>query len=241
MSMVKTAIAGYWDWRSRSYLNQQAPEVDTQWQSLLRNLLPPGGGRSALDVGTGRGHFAIYLARMGYRVNAVDLSSRMVSEARSAALAKGLSIDFQQQDAEALSFDDHRFDVVVSRNLLWTLPDPQRALSDWRRVLKPGGRLLVSDGFWRNRSWRELPELLGELPRSLANIRSRITLRFFLAYSGIRGRLPYYKGLEAGKVATLLEATGFSAITCHKTGWNPYSGSRRGSAAPTYFILTALA
>jgi ubiquinone/menaquinone biosynthesis C-methylase UbiE len=103
---------------------------------------------------------------MGYRVNAVDLSSRMVFEARSAALAKGLSIDFQQQDAEALSFDDHRFDVVVSRNLLWTLPDPQRALSDWRRVLKPGGRLLVSDGFWRNRSWRELPELLGELPRS---------------------------------------------------------------------------
>jgi 2-polyprenyl-3-methyl-5-hydroxy-6-metoxy-1,4-benzoquinol methylase len=241
MSMVKTAIAGYWDWRSRSYLNQQRPEVDTQWQSLLEGLLPPGGGRSALDVGTGRGHFATYLAHMGYRVNAVDLSSRMVSEARSAAQAKGLSIDFQQQDAEALSFDDHRFDVVVSRNLLWTLPDPQRALSDWRRVLKPGGRLLVSDGFWRNRSWRELPELIGELPRTLSSIRARITLRFFLAYTGIRGRLPYYKGIEAGKVATLLEATGFSTITYHKTGWNPYSGARRGSASPTYFILTALA
>jgi SAM-dependent methyltransferase len=233
--MVKTAIAGYWDWRSQNYLDEQPPEVDHRWQTLLDRLLPPGGGQRALDVGTGRGHFARYLVRLGYRVTAVDLSAQMVKAAQAAARRSRLEIDVQQQDAEALSFADDRFDVVVSRNLLWTLPDPQRALDDWRRVLRPGGCLLVSDGFWGNRSWHDLPELLGKLPQALASIRSRITLRFFLAYTGIRGRLPHYQGLRADKAQALLEEAGFSTITAHETDWNPYAGAR------PYFVLTATA
>jgi SAM-dependent methyltransferase len=235
MSMVKTAIAGYWDWRSQSYLDEQPPEVDRKWQSLLDRLLPPGDGQRALDVGTGRGHFARYLARLGYRVTAVDLSAQMVKAAQTTARRSRLEIDVQQQDAEALSFADDRFDVVVSRNLLWTLPDPQRALSDWRRVLRPGGHLLVSDGFWGNRGWRDLPELLAKLPQALASIRTRTTLRFFLAYTGIRGRLPLYKGLQSDKACALLEGAGFRTITAHDTDWNPYADAR------PYFVLTATA
>lgn len=235
MPMVKAAIAGYWDWRSRNYLDEQPAEVDRKWQSLLDRLLPPGRGQMALDVGTGRGHLARYLARLGYRVTAVDLSAQMVKAAKDAARRSRLKIEVQQQDAEALSFADDCFDVVVSRNLLWTLPNPQRALGDWRRVLRPGGRLLVSDGFWGNRGWRDLPELLGTLPQALASIRSQITLRFFLAYTGIRGRLPHYQGLRADKARALIEGAGFSTITTHETDWNPYAG------AQPYFVLTATA
>ena len=48
-------------------------------------------------------------------------------------------------DAQALRFEDGRFDVVLSRNLTWTLPDPQKAYAEWLRVLKPGGILLNYD------------------------------------------------------------------------------------------------
>ncbi len=49
-----------------------------------------------------------------------------------------LSIDFQTGDAEHLPFEANTFDVVVSRNLVWTLPAPETAMREWHRVLKPG-------------------------------------------------------------------------------------------------------
>jgi SAM-dependent methyltransferase len=69
-------------------------------------------------------------------------------------------IDFQIQDAESLSFADNTFDVVVARNLFWPLVHPGRALDEWRRVMKPGGRLIVSDGLWYNTTWKRLPRLV---------------------------------------------------------------------------------
>ena len=57
----------------------------------------------------------------------------------------GLAIDFRQMDAQALDFADDTFDVVLSRNLTWTLPEPEKAYAQWHRVLKPGGTLLNFD------------------------------------------------------------------------------------------------
>jgi ubiquinone/menaquinone biosynthesis C-methylase UbiE len=85
----------------------------------------------------------------------------MISKAREHAAQCGLHIDFQQQDAENLPFKESTFHVVVARNLLWTLPDPERALREWRRVLKPDGDALISvwskwQDRWRWQSFRQL-------------------------------------------------------------------------------------
>jgi ubiquinone/menaquinone biosynthesis C-methylase UbiE len=51
-------------------------------------------------------------------------------------------------DCQALTFPDNTFDLALCRNLTWTLADPIRAYREWRRVLKPGGRLLIFDANW---------------------------------------------------------------------------------------------
>ena len=57
-------------------------------------------------------------------------------------------IRFMEMNAEELSFDDAQFDVIVSRNLTWDLPHPERAYAEWIRVMKPGGLLLNFDANW---------------------------------------------------------------------------------------------
>ena len=46
-------------------------------------------------------------------------------------------------DSHQLSFDDNTFDLLINRNVTWTLYDPEQAYKEWYRVLKPGGRLLI--------------------------------------------------------------------------------------------------
>ncbi|MBS3989055.1 MAG: class I SAM-dependent methyltransferase, partial [Dethiobacter sp.] len=53
-----------------------------------------------------------------------------------------------QADAQKLPFPEATFDLIICRNLVWTLPDPLAAYQDWYRVLKPGGRVLVFDANW---------------------------------------------------------------------------------------------
>ena len=101
-----------------------------------------------LEVGTGPGFFAILLAEAGYTVTAIDLTPNMLEEAQNNAGHLANKIDFREMNAEALLFADAAFHVVVSRNLTWNLPHPERAYAEWRRVLAPGGLLLNFDANW---------------------------------------------------------------------------------------------
>jgi SAM-dependent methyltransferase len=70
----------------------------------------------------------------------------MIERARENAKTSGLRIDFFCTDAGELPFDDGAFDVVISRNVIWALTNPEEALCQWRRVLKSGGLLIYFDG-----------------------------------------------------------------------------------------------
>ncbi|WP_080518844.1 methyltransferase domain-containing protein [Rhodopseudomonas palustris] len=61
------------------------------------------------------------------------------------------AVKFHLGDAENPMMPDERFDAVVSRHLVWTLPDPEAALADWLRVLRPGGRVVLVDCDWVHR------------------------------------------------------------------------------------------
>ena len=98
-----------------------------------------------LDIGCGAGFFSILLAAKGYDVTGIDLTESMIEEAVSLAAEEKSNARFQVMDAEKLAFPDETFDVIVSRNVTWNLPHPEKAYVEWLRVLKTGGLLLNYD------------------------------------------------------------------------------------------------
>ena len=142
-------VKDYWTQRSHDFgtvrKNELENEMGQRWLHEIERFLPEGRSLDILDVGTGTGFFAILLAEKGHRVEGIDLTPAMLEEARTLAKQRNLDITFREMDAQNLAYPDGTFDVVISRNLTWTLPDPQRAYASWFRVLKPGGVLLNFD------------------------------------------------------------------------------------------------
>ena len=142
-------VKDYWTQRSHDFgtvrKNELENEMGQRWLHEIERFLPKGRSLNILDVGTGTGFFAVLLAQQGHRVEGIDLTPAMLEEARTLAKQRNLDITFREMDAQNLAYPDGTFDVVISRNLTWTLPDPQRAYASWFRVLKPGGVLLNFD------------------------------------------------------------------------------------------------
>ncbi|MFF3449808.1 class I SAM-dependent methyltransferase [Streptomyces sp. NPDC002667] len=121
------------------------PEVRGAWAARLRDWLPGKPG-DLLDVGCGTGSLSLLASEQGHRVTGVDLAPRMVDRAR--AKLAGRDAAFLVGDAVAPPVGEQRFDVLLSRHVLWTLPDPGRVLRHWRGLLRPGGRLVLVEGVW---------------------------------------------------------------------------------------------
>ena len=146
---LEQRVKAYWTQRSHDFgtvrKNELENDMGKRWRQELEAHLPQGKHLRILDVGTGTGFFAILLARQGQQVEAIDLTPAMLAEARNQAAKEGLSISFREMDAQALHYTDESFDMVLSRNLTWTLPEPEKAYREWFRVLKKGGVLLNFD------------------------------------------------------------------------------------------------
>ncbi|AYL35264.1 class I SAM-dependent methyltransferase [Streptomyces fungicidicus] len=121
------------------------PEVRAAWAERLRDWLPERAG-DVLDLGCGTGSLALLAAGQGHRVTGVDRSPAMVALARE-KLA-GRDAVFLVGDAAAPPVGEERYDTVLVRHVLWTLPEPDRALRHWRDLLRPGGRLVLVEGVW---------------------------------------------------------------------------------------------
>ncbi|MEV6931406.1 methyltransferase domain-containing protein [Dactylosporangium sp. NPDC051485] len=131
--------------------DKQAAAYDRQIAFFER--IQFGGGREwlgaracgrVLEVAVGTGlNLPHYPA--GASVSGIELSPRMLAIARERAAGLGLGAELLQGDAEALPYDDGTFDTVVCALALCAIPRPATALAEMRRVLVPGGRLLLLD------------------------------------------------------------------------------------------------
>ncbi|MFJ6898418.1 class I SAM-dependent methyltransferase [Streptomyces hokutonensis] len=139
-----------WDAEARTFDEEadhglRDPEIRRAWADRLRGWLPAGAA-DVLDLGCGTGTLSLLAAEQGHRVTGVDLSPAMIDLAR--AKLAGRDAAFLVGDAAAPPVGEQRYDVVLVRHVLWTLPDPARVLRHWRGLLRPGGRLVLIEGRW---------------------------------------------------------------------------------------------
>ena len=146
--------AGYAVYRSRKpkrasdIWNFYAPVYNTfmrmdraLYEEMYRRIRAAIQGRRTLELCTGTGLIARHVAGAASEMVATDFAEKMLAEARKGEIPDNLS--FQQADATALPFADDSFDAVIISNALHIIPNPEQALAEIRRVLRPDGVLIA--------------------------------------------------------------------------------------------------
>jgi SAM-dependent methyltransferase len=141
-----------WDAEAATYDEEpdhglRDPALRAAWAWLLRSHLPAPPA-AVVDLGCGTGSLSVLLAEAGHAVQGVDASAPMVAAAVAKARAAGVDAAFRQGDAAAPPYPAGSADVVLSRHVLWALPDPDAALRRWLELLRPDGRLVLIEGRW---------------------------------------------------------------------------------------------
>lgn len=145
---LKNSLAihyGYWDDKVKTFPQslQRMNEVMMEAAAITRN-------DKVLDAGCGVGGSSIFLATsLGCEVTGITLSERQVMQARANAIKKGTEklTTFQVMDYAATSFPAESFDVVWGCESICYADDKEKFINEAYRLLKPGGRLVVADGF----------------------------------------------------------------------------------------------
>ena len=170
MDKVKDLVRRHWDRRAASF-DEESPSHglrNDQQANAWRRLLAEIAGAApidVLDVGCGTGFLSLLLTERGHRVIGVDFAPSMLAEARIKAAARGLNVRFIEGDAESPDLPESSVDLIVERHVLWTLPNPDAALGNWRWLLRPGGRVALIEGHWGPMERRdEYAEIADGLP-----------------------------------------------------------------------------
>ena len=203
----KTANIVYHDWEATHYDDKWSISYDRRCIDYalgrFRRAVPGWDGEPygpVLEIGCGTGFFSLNLAQAGVveDVHVTDISQGMVDVCVRNGRRLGLDVTGQQADAEALPFGDAAFDLVLGHAVVHHLPDLDAAFGEVRRVLKPGGRLVVAGE----------PTLLGDAVANQWKRATRLALRTAAALVG-RERLlrpPMAAVPEDERAAAALEA-----------------------------------
>ena len=214
---LKQEIAERWGARSATYDHAYGHGFCDEthrrlWLSALERNAKPDQRSRVLDVGCGTGFLSLLFAEMGCAVTGVDLASDMLALARAKAEEAGLEIAFHEGDAENPPFEPASFDLIVCRHVVWTLPDPEAAFRNWRRILVPGGRVMPVEGTWTARTVRQ------QLAVRLAAMLERIVPtpghdpEWQKRYPGGSVALPFFGGPLPEEVAATLSRAGFEVL-----------------------------
>lgn len=216
---LKEKIRAYWSERSKTFDRAFGHGIFSDhefraWQEPIRTTL---GSQplKVLELGCGTGEITKLIHDLGHDVTALDFSEAMLNVARTKHAGKQ-RLRFLLADAEDTMEADHTYDAIVCRHLVWTLLEPAKTFREWRRILRPGGKLIVYDGDWAKPSrtgrlavWAVslIDRLAGPDPYYDGSLSSR--------HAEIMHALPFAVGLRFDTLAKILVASGFTDIEQH--------------------------
>lgn len=215
VSLIKDRIRNYWETSAPTYdlsfgHGLKTTQEKTLWLDLLASNIELERKAKVLDVGCGTGFLSLLLAEQGHVVTGIDLSAEMRAQAAAKAAKARLKADFIAGDAEAPVFPEASFDVIISRHVAWTLPAPEQALENWRRLLAPGGMVVIIDGIWTPRNSADrLRFLLADFLRIL---QGKFKHLYWTRQYAQKKALPFFGGAEPETVMGLMGELGYKAI-----------------------------
>jgi SAM-dependent methyltransferase len=173
-------LAKFDEAEGRGWAQGPAPEVQDAYLADLAGLLAPG--QAVLDAGAGAGAFTQVLTRFGgLDLTALEPAPAMAAHIRDARVVLG----FCDAPEDRPLFPAGSFDVIASRQLTNGLYDPLAAFRNWHHWLKPGGRVVVIDGFYGRDAWQgKWAEEVDDLP--LSATQSLALTPYLLEQAGLR-------------------------------------------------------
>lgn len=145
MNSIEESAKKIFGERATNYTTSAA-HADEQVLARIVELARPQADWTVLDIATGTGHTALAVAPYVASVIGFDLTPAMLAEADKLRAARGVSnVTFREGDVHTLPFPNASFDLVTSRRAPHHFSNITLALSEMKRVLRPGGRLLIDD------------------------------------------------------------------------------------------------
>jgi ubiquinone/menaquinone biosynthesis C-methylase UbiE len=140
------SVAGDWERICRSFFADRVTSLAIE-KLLPRNLV-------LADVGCGTGSLTFELARFAHKVIGIDLSKEMLRRAREVVKEKAIrNVEFRHADALKLPLGSRSVDALFCVMVLHFLPDPERAIAEFRRVTRPGGSVILVDLVQHSQEW----------------------------------------------------------------------------------------
>ncbi|MCR5651030.1 MAG: methyltransferase domain-containing protein [Lachnospiraceae bacterium] len=151
MRILNTKNENIWDRFAPVYTGfvTGTPGNKHAYEAMYKRIRTMVKDKEVLELATGPGIIAKQVASETKRTVATDFSEKMLTMARRGIVPSNL--DFERADASTLQYDDESFDVVIIANALHIIPEPEKVLSEIRRVLKKGG-LLIAPNFIHDNS-----------------------------------------------------------------------------------------
>ena len=191
--------ARFWDWVSVKYDEIADQQVGKFLRpTMLKFLGMEGSLGNVLEIGCGTGYFTEELAQHASRLTAIDISEGMLAHVRERM--KGYPhVTIVSMDCMKTSFAHATFDTIFMGSVFHLLEDPARALRELRRILKPGGSLLIVNPDWSHMNGYD---------------RGRSTFRFLRLYGEALYMYPQaFRYTPKNELKDLLSAAGFRTVS----------------------------